>query len=69
MNLNDFSLEELDYILNCMKRVDGWNKAREQNNHPSVKHDQIVEKLEYIRYKLTMQEYYEIGRHLAADNI
>ena len=33
MNLNDFSLEELDYVLNCMKRVDGWNTRDKTITH------------------------------------
>ena len=52
---NDLSLDELDYLIQQMKKVDGWSIARgEQVDFPSVHHANIIRKLEYLRIKLTM---------------
>ena len=55
MNNNRFSLDELDYLIQQMKKVDGWSIARgEQIDFPAVHHANIIRKLEYLRIKLTM---------------
>jgi hypothetical protein len=49
-----FNLEELKYLQEVLEQATSYTQARgEQVNHPSVSHQQILNKIKEKIYKLT----------------